>query len=128
MGPILVVCAVAIVAMLWIRATRRSRTDWLRRLNLPGTWIAEREGGAATLELSGGIDGGEYTETVGAQSEQGSWRIVGQAVEFRSVRGESVCELRVFEEGRIGLDGPGRERQVYRRQQSNVVPLRSGRQ
>jgi hypothetical protein len=126
MGPILVVAIVSVIAVLWVRATRRSRAAWLARLNLPGTWTAEADGREVMLELTGDLDRGEYVETSAGRTERGKWRLVGHSLVFTSAAGENACDLRVFEEGRIGLDGPGRERRIYQRPQSNVVPLRRG--
>ena len=51
MGSLIVVIAVAALAFIWIRGTRRNRARWLARLDLPGTW--DREGQWGRLELTG---------------------------------------------------------------------------
>jgi hypothetical protein len=35
-----------------------------------------------------------------------------------------TLDLRLFAEGKIGLHGPGRERRIYVKKRSNVIPLR----
>ncbi len=81
-------------------------------------------GETAALELTGSLSGGRYIETTGERIESGSWRLIGHTLSFTSAAGTSDCDLWLFEPGRIGVDGPGRERRIYERQQNNVVPLR----
>ena len=124
MGSLALVAAVAIVAFFWVRGAQRSRLSWLKRLDLPGTWYSEDTGTRVTLELNGSLSGGNYVETANERTETGSWRLIGDTLSFTSAGGTSDCDLRLFDAGRIGVDGPGRERRIYERQQNNVVPLR----
>jgi len=40
-------------------------------------------------------------------------------------RGKATAlDVRLFDAGKIGIHGPGREHRVYVKQRSNVVPLR----
>jgi hypothetical protein len=124
MGSLVLVAVVAAVAFLWARGAHRNRLRWLERLDLPGTWCLENTAASATLELNGSLSGGDYVETTDEHTETGSWRLVGHTLSFVSVSGTSDCDLRLFDAGRIGIDGPGRERRIYERRQNNVVPLR----
>ena len=129
MGSLLVVCAVVVVAFVWVRGARRNRLRWLGKLNLPGTWECETTGGR--LELTGEPDRGEYRIREGDRVEDGVWRLQGHTLCLTPAGRRVVdCELRFFAEGRIGIDGPGLERRIYIkavREKSNVVPLRGGR-
>ena len=124
MGSLLLVVVVAITAFYWARGAQRNRLRWLKRLDLPGTWYSEISGEAVTLELKGSLSGGDYVETTGERTEAGTWALIGHTLSFVSAGGTSDCDLRLFGVGRIGIDGPGRERRIYERQQNNVVPLR----
>lgn len=124
MASLALVAVVAIGAFLWARGAHRSRLRWLRRLDLPGTWYSDNSGQQVTLELNGSLSGGNYVETAGDRSETGGWQLIGHTLSFTSAGATSDCDLRLFDAGRIGVDGPGRERRIYERQQNNVVPLR----
>ena len=124
MGSLTLVVVVAIAAYFWARGAHRNRLHWLQRLDLPGTWYSESSGETVTLELTGSLSGGAYIETTGERIESGSWRLISHTLSFVSATGTSDCDLRLFDAGRIGVDGPGRERRIYERQQNNVVPLR----
>ena len=129
MGSLLVVVAVSAIAFFWIRGARRNRDRWLTRLDLPGTW--EREGAVGTLELSGNLSGGEYRFTDPEEeggSESGVWALHGHTLRLTAAAGPARdYDLRMFREGKVGIDGPGRERRIYQKVPSNVVPLRARR-
>ncbi|HEY5646357.1 MAG TPA: hypothetical protein VIS76_10470 [Pseudomonadales bacterium] len=125
MTSLLVVIAVTVLVFVWVRGTRSNRARWLKRLHLPGVW--ERDGEWGRLELTGGLDRGSYRLSDGGDqpAEAGTWVLHGHTLCLTSAGGErSECDLRLFEEGRIGIDGPRLERRVYRKVPSNVVPLR----
>lgn len=131
MGFWLVLAIVAFVGYSLVRGMRQNRERWLRRLALPGTWECERDGVHYYLELRGDPAGGRFEEswiTDGRRRvEQGTWALHGNELHFDSSDGHSVYELHVFGEGRIGIHGPRRERRIYEKHQSNVVPLRRQR-
>lgn len=125
MASLLVVIAVAVTVFVWVRGTRRNRGRWLQRLDLPGIW--ERDGEWGRLELTGGLDRGGYrlADGVDQPSETGTWVLHGHTLCLTSGGGQrNEYDLRLFEEGRIGIDGPRLERRIYRKVPSNVVPLR----
>ena len=123
MTSLVVVIAVALMVFAWVRASRRSRRQWLERLALPGAWRWQQ--GSGELELSGHLDHGSYRLHEGGRTEQGRWRLEGHVLEFRAEDGTSRdCDLRYFDAGRIGLHGDGLERRIYVKSVSNVVPLR----
>lgn len=124
MGSLLVVIAVTALVVVWVRGTRRNRVAWLGRLDLPGVW--EREGDWGRLELSGGLEHGDYriSDGDGAPDRTGRWRLEGHTLKLSSGGAEQDYDLRLFQEGKIGVDGPGLERRIYQKVPSNVVPLR----
>ncbi len=124
MGSLLVVIAVTALVVVWVRGTRQNRVRWLARLDLPGNW--EREGEWGKLELSGGMDCGNYriSDGNGAEDRSGSWSLEGHTLVLDGgSKDRRECDLRLFQEGKIGVDGPGLERRVYQKVPSNVVPL-----
>ena len=112
---------------LWVRRTRVARDRWIARLALPGVWQCDASNGPWILEFVGDPNGGRYIERSGRATERGRWQLHGSSIELESENGSRTYELRLFENGSIGIDGPGRERRVYVRQRSNVVPLRQHR-
>lgn len=115
--------------MFWRRSVGR-RKRWVRRLALPGNW--RWNDGDSTLSLSGEYSAGSFLLREGEEQCSGRWRLLGHSLELHVTRGELVLadyspfvlDLRLFETGTLGLDGPGRERRVYERSTENVVPLR----
>ena len=125
MGSLLVVIAVTALVVVWVRGTRKNRLQWLSRLDLPGIW--EREGEWGRLELTGSLEAGHFriADGEGDADRSGSWRLEGSTLIFTDADGtRSECDLRLFQEGKIGIDGPTLERRVYQKVPSNVVPLR----
>ncbi len=124
MSFLLVAAAVGVVTFLWVRVTRQNRQRWLHRLDLPGVWHWAERGGR--LELSGDLDGGRYRIDDPDGEERGEWSLHGHKLELTPESAETAqfYELRFFDEGKIGIDGPGRERRVYAKERSNVVPLK----
>ncbi len=125
MASLLVVIVVTALVVVWVRGTRRNRARWLARLDLPGIW--ERDGEWGRIELTGDLDRGSYrlTDARDRPAESGTWFLHGHTLCLTSTQGErSECDLRLFEEGKIGIDGPRLERRIYQKVPSNVVPLR----
>lgn len=126
----LLLIAAIIAGITWVlfRNAQDRRQSWLKRLALPGRWDGEQDGVRYHLELDGDLDGGSFRERneseSGSREERGRWRLVGHEIQFETDDGQrSSCELRLFESGRIGLHGPGRERRIYLRAGDNVVRL-----
>jgi hypothetical protein len=111
-------------AYLWVKRTRAARDRWIAHLALPGVWLSDAPNGPWVLEFAGEPTAGAYVEKSGRATERGRWRLHGSAIELEFEGGTRTYEVRLFENGSIGIDGPGRERHVYVRQRSNVVPLR----
>jgi hypothetical protein len=129
-ASLILVIIVGVVAFIWVRGTRRNRARWLARLDLPGIW--EREGEWGRLELTGSLDRGHYRFSEGGSGtdESGRWLLEGHTLKLTADTGQTdEYDLRLFQEGKIGIDGPRRERRIYQKVPSNVVPLRgrSGR-
>lgn len=121
MASLLLALAVAAMVAVWVRGARRSRQAWLKKLNLPGRWLcAEGE-----LALEGQLNGGRYRLREGAREEQGRWVLEGGDLVLSSDRSAKPrrYDLRFFNGGKIGLDGPGLARRIYQRALDNVVHL-----
>lgn len=124
MASFLLMVIIVGTAFLWVKRTRAARDRWITRLALPGVWLSDAPNGPWVLEFAGEPTAGAYVERSGRATERGRWRIQGSAIELEFEGGTRRYEVRLFENGSIGIDGPGRERRVYVRQRSNVVPLR----
>ena len=124
MSSLLVVLVVTALCVIWVRASRRNRRRWLARLDLPGQWAWQ--GHAGSLVLEGELDQGRYGFSESGNEEQGRWCLRGHKLVLQPDGGGAVTALdvRLFEEGKIGIHGPGRERRIYVKQRANVVPLR----
>lgn len=122
MASLLIVIAVAVIAVIWIRGARRNRLVWLKKLNLPGRWRCDD----GELALEGELNGGRYRLNDGAREESGRWLLEGNDLLLVSDRaaGQRRYVLRYFGPGKIGVDGPGLPRRVYERIADNVVTLR----
>lgn len=131
MASLLVVISIACITVLWVKGARKNRQRWLERLNLPGLWhwqqsVAANPGAAGTLELSGGLSSGTYRLVEPDAEESGNWILKGHTLELSPVGAERTgrYDVRFFDDGKIGIDGPGRERRIYVKERTNVVPLR----
>ena len=124
MGSFLVVLLVTAFCVTWVRASRRSRRRWLARLDLPGRW--EWQDHTGSLELEGDLDQGRYRFVETGSEEQGRWLLRSHELVLQPDDEGAVTALdvRLFEEGKIGIHGVGRERRIYVKQRGNVVPLR----
>lgn len=122
------------LALIWWRSASRARENWLHDLSLVGKWELEgaREPAKAkrSLTLSGDLAAGRYVGRDGDDVHRGKWRLSGHVLTLEPLESEAgnhpgtaQFELRLFEPGRIGLDGPGREREIYRKREGNVIPL-----
>lgn len=124
MNSLLVLLVVTLLCFTWLRAAQRNRRRWISQLDLPGRWLWEDHEGV--LELSGDLDAGRYRITEPGVDEAGRWSLVGHELRLDPEDGgaASRLDLRMFGEGKIGLDGPRRQRRIYVKQRNNVVPLR----
>jgi hypothetical protein len=128
MNLVIFIAVVALGAYAFLRHSREARRRWLESLHLQGSWDWHSGASAASLDIAGGPGEGTYVETTATSRQRGQWALHGQRITFSPDQGAAFeCEFRVFADGSIGLDGVGRERRVYTRRASNVVPLRSRR-
>jgi hypothetical protein len=128
MSSFIFTAVVAFLAFCWVRRNRRARQRWLARVSLAGHWSADVEHGTSTIEFVGGPAEGTYREKGPGVEEKGTWALHGAHLTLAPERRPAVnYEFRLFEDGSIGIDGPGRERRLYARRVSNVVPLRGRR-
>ena len=119
----------------WLRGAKQARQRWLEALNLVGKWELEAGAGEGagsrrrSLTLSGDLAAGKYVARDDDTVQRGEWRLSGRTLTLSPTEGDAQpgaparYELRLFEAGRIGLDGAGREREVYSKRDGNVVPL-----
>ncbi len=126
----LLVIVVGALAFLWLWSARRSRERWLRSLDLVGKWELDPRpprGGSRSLTLSGELASGSYLARDGDTTERGKWRLSGHTLTLEPEGAEAPAyyDLHLFASGRIGLDGPGREREIYVKCAGNVIPLRA---
>ena len=131
MSLYLAAAAVVVVAFLWLRSARRARLNWVRALDLIGQWDLDATadgstGEARSLTLSGGPLAGPYVARDGDTIYRGTWRLTGVTLTLEPAGGRAAqYELRLFGAGRIGIDGPGRQREIYVKRDDNVIPFRA---
>ena len=125
---LLILGTVALVVLRWVRATKRARIEWLRVVNLIGRWErqpGDGNGEARSITFTGDLASGKYAAKDGDAVEQGDWVLRGHMLTLSPGEGDAAeFDLRLFQPGKIGLDGPGREREIYVRSSDNVIPLR----
>ena len=126
MGTLSVVGGVLVILAIWIVRTRSARTRWLQRLDLPGTWVLEgSEEEKVRIEFFGTPKDGQYIESLQDKIVAGNWRLSGSSLILTpNEREGQTFDIRSFERGRIGIDGPGRDKQIFQKQANNVVPMR----
>ena len=120
----------ACVVTVWVRNTRRARHDWLTDLDLPGTWDLDNSETPECIEFSGSMESGCYAQTLDDIVIKGHWAINGSSLTLSPDEEESVpttYELRKFQTGNIGINGPDRPRQIFVKRSSNIIPLRRRR-
>ena len=131
MSLYLVAAAGVMVALLWYRSARRARMNWVRSLDLVGPWDLDASAEGSTgeprsLTLSGGPLAGPYVARDGDTIYRGTWRLTGVVLSLEPAGGRAAqYELRLFGVGRIGIDGPGRQREIYVKRDDNVIPFRA---
>ncbi len=126
MSQIVVSLVIALVVF-WFRSARKNRARWLKQLNLPGVWdLEDSRSRRMSLEIRGTLSSGIYRFKTDNRNETGKWRITGNSIVFSLDGGnEERCELRLFDSGRIGINGPQHVRQIYLKRADNIVPLRN---
>ena len=116
--------------VLYVRGARAARLRWLTELNLPGAWHRDGAGESRLLRLGGELDGGRYVAQDGGSEETGVWRLSGHTLVLHPDQSDDPeasqhFDIRLFDTGRIGIDGPGREREIYVKRADNVIELRA---
>lgn len=127
MNSLVILCVVAVVILFWILRTRSARRRWVEDLDLIGQWDLEGENANNDrIEFIGTRgDAGNYMASTNDTLESGNWYLTSYFLVLEPNNSEPVRhELRRFEPGRIGINGPGRERQIYRKKRvSNIIKL-----
>jgi hypothetical protein len=94
MGSLIVVIAVAALAFIWIRGTRRNRAQWLARLDLPGVSGSGRVNGAGSSSAESWIGGviGSLRAVAARRTkpDSGTWKVTPCASRRRTGRSRSV--------------------------------------
>ena len=128
MGSLILLLFVAVIVFSYIRFTRRNRERWLKRINLVGVWDVEHSADEVSyLDFRGNLSSGTYTFESSNDIQRGDWMIVGTCLRFKPNEGDPFdCDLRFFDTGKIGIDGPGHERKIYLKRADNVVLLKHG--
>ncbi len=121
-----VVIAVAVVVFWWVKSARQARQDWLKKIDLPGRWLAtdNESDYNAELTLHGGLDAGEFVLVRDDNSWRGSWRLQGHTLTLSGEGREQALDLHFFNPGSIGLEDESGVRRLYQKLADNVVPLR----
>ena len=128
MNLLVLALAVACGVYVLVRRSREARRRWLEHVHLQGSWECLEPGTSSSLDFAGGPAEGTYVESTATGRQRGSWTVHGTRITLAPEQGQPLeCEFRFFEDGSIGIDGLGRERRIYTRRASNVVPLRSRR-
>ena len=118
MMSIVVVILVTALVLFYVRTSRNRRLNWLRRLQLVGTW-KDKEG--QILRLSGRLDRGTFEWLQEETRRSGTWRLVGHTLFLRETGLENPYDVRLFQPGSIGLtDGKGIG-QVFEKENDNVI-------
>ena len=126
----LIVLGLAISALLlfsWIRSTRKAREAWLQSLSLPGTWDLDNTDRPESFEFSGDVLQGAFLLKQGGKVTKGEWRIQGNTLVLTpegASPNPTAYSLHRFQGGSIGIDGPGRSRQIFKKRPTNIIPLR----
>ena len=126
--------ALVVLVFLWWRTVQKTRRNWLRSLDLIGQWDLDAAssspegstGESRSLTLSGGPFTGPYVARDGETIYRGTWQLSGGTLTLEPAGGRAAqYELRLFGAGKIGIDGPGRQREVYVKRDDNVIPFRA---
>ena len=127
MSFLIVLGAVAAAVLFWITKTRSARRRWVEDLDLIGQWDLEgAEKDKVSIEFIGARgDVGNYMASTHDTLESGSWHLTSYSLVLEPMNGEQQSfELRRFEPGRIGINGPGREKQIYRKKRvPNIIKI-----
>jgi len=128
MSSLLLIVLISFVAWFWVKKTRVQRIRWLSKLALPGVWVCRLPDKTTTrLEFSGNTLEGSYVEYEGEDTIAGRWHLDAHVLTLERDAGGFPLDLRMFEEGKIGLDRPDGTQRIYFKKQSknNVVDMRS---
>ncbi len=127
-----VVIVVALLAYVYIRSNRLARLKWLRKLDLPGHWQLDDEGGeshdSVSITFSGRAQGGDFRSRGIGPVAVGEWSVQGHTLFLSDTSGQDQTrlELHFFKPGQIGLELADGSRILLRKQANNVVALRPG--
>ena len=118
MMSIVVVILVTGLVLFYLRASRNRRLNWLRRLQLVGTWKG-KEG--QILSLSGRLDKGTFEWLHEETAYSGTWRLVGHTLFLRENGLEELYDVRLFQPGSIGLTDVKGTGQVFEKENDNII-------
>ena len=118
MMSIVVVILVTALILFYVRTSRNRRLNWLRRLQLVGTWKGKK---GQILRLSGRLDKGTFEWLQEETRHSGTWRLVGHTLFLRETGLEEPYDVRLFQPGSIGLTDAKGVGQVFEKENDNVI-------
>ena len=118
MMSLVIVLLVSGLVIFYLRASRNRRRDWLRRLQLVGTWVSHDE---EILRLAGSLDKGRYELIRETVRRTGDWRLVGHTLYLEESGVGVSYDLRLFRPGSMGLTDSSGVGRVYEKKNDNVV-------
>ena len=119
---------IIVVVAVWSKHTRDARTQWIKDLDLMGTWemdTTKSDDPSTSIRFTGNLDSGDFVLESSGEEISGTWKLAGTSLVLTNEEtGDSEYEIRLFEHGSIGIHGVDRERQVFHKRVENIVPLR----
>lgn len=115
---LVVVLLVSGLVLFYLRASRNRRLDWLRKLQLVGTWVSQDE---SVLRLAGSLDKGRFELVQETVRTTGDWRLVGHTLYLKESGLEVSYDLRLFRPGSLGLTDSSGVGRIYEKENDNVV-------
>ena len=119
---------IIVVVTVWAKHTRDARIQWIKDLDLMGTWeldTSKSDDPPTSIRFTGNLDAGDYRIESAGEELGGTWRLSGTSLVMTNEQSvDSEYEIRLFEHGSIGIHGDDRERQVFHKRIENIVPLR----
>ena len=119
---------IIVVLAVWAKHTRDARDQWIKDLDLMGTWemdSTKSDDPSTSIRFTGNLSSGDFVLESSGEEISGTWKLAGTTLVLTSEEtGVNEYEIRLFEHGSIGIHGADRERQVFHKRVENIVPLR----
>ncbi len=119
---------VVVAILVWFKIVRDARRRWVEELDLVGTWdldVSESDATPLSVTFHGNTDNGTYWVQSIDNNVDGDWRLSGSSlVLVDPERGDLEYEVRLFDKGSIGINGPDHDHALFKKRSENIVPLR----